>query len=409
MENGGKKNDEFLRETVTRRSAGRRRAGKIAGLIAGAVAFGLIACLTFVLVLPRLEPRVGRRDPEAPEETISFPEETEAETVPQTEAPQEGTEPETEPVPTATERIANANSVIVRVRADGSEGTAGFLAGETETAGLLFSSTSSTAFLLADYSVMDGCTSFVVTLRSGTETAGTLRGADTITGLAVIGIDLAVADHAGLTGLFPDVSWSGTLRPGDGITAVGSPYGAVYSGSAGQVVFHEAGIPAEDGAVEIVYTDLSLSGSAFLLNEEGDLVGISTRALQQSGSGSFYGISALRSDIERLANGREIARLGVIAAAGTYSSITQDPTEEAVELPRGAVVETVILDSPAFESGIQAGDIIAEIGGAEVYDLPSLQQALLSATAHTETEVAIYRQSRDGYAEQVFTVTLGAR
>ena len=75
MENGGKKNEEFLRETVTRRSAGKRRAKRAVLLAAAAICFGLIACLTFVLARPAMESRFGRRTEEE-EETISSPDES---------------------------------------------------------------------------------------------------------------------------------------------------------------------------------------------------------------------------------------------------------------------------------------------------------------------------------------------
>ena len=127
MDNGGKKPDDFLRETVTNRSAAKRRARRAVLLVASAVAFGLIACVVFVLARPALESRIGRQDPEIVE-TISLPPETEAETEgpggTETE-PEEDPEPdggETEvfvPEPTPQERIASANRVIARIRADG--------------------------------------------------------------------------------------------------------------------------------------------------------------------------------------------------------------------------------------------------------------------------------------------------
>ena len=409
MDNGGKKPDDFLRETVTNRSAAKRRARRAVLLVASAVAFGLIACVVFVLARPALESRIGRQDPEIVE-TISLPPETEAETEgpggTETE-PEEDPEPdggETEvfvPEPTPQERIASANRVIARIRADGTEGTEGFAAGETETAGILFSATTSTGFFLADYSVTEGCTSFVVTLRSGTETPGTLRGADPITGLAVIGVDLEVLEHAGLTAVIPETAGSGTLLPGEPVTAAGAPYGPVYSGGCGQIVYNELNIPAEDGLLEILHTDLSLSDSGFLLNEDGDIVGFSTQTLQESGEGYFYGLSALRPYIERAANGRQIARLGV------YVLPSETLAEE--DVPHGAVVDSVVLGSPAYESGIQAGDVISEVGGHTVFDAESLRLALFSLTPETETEVIVYRQGRDGYTEQQLTVMTGVR
>ena len=427
MENGGKKTEDFLRETVTKRSAGRRRAKRAGALVLAAVVFGLIACLTFVLARPLLESRLGHWTEE--EETISFPEEVETSPEGETEsaaesggaespegsasgtpaAPGEGQEP-TEPQPlTPAERIANANRMVVRVRADGTEGDTGFAAGDTETAGILFSATSRQGFLLADYSVMDGCTSFVVTLRSGTETAGTLRGTDSVTGLAVIGVDLEVLDHAGLTGLFPNASGSGTLRPGDTVAVVGMPHGHVYSGSVGQVVYNELGIPMEDSVLAVLHTNLDLQGSSFLLNEGGDLVGVSTRQLQQSGTDEFYGITSLRPFLERLANGRSVAYLGVIAVAqGETTAVSEQMTEQG-GAPHGAVVDSVVLGSPAYESGIQAGDIITDVNGITVYDAATLQQAILEQTPGTVVEVTVFRQGRDIYTEQVFQVTAGVR
>ena len=82
---------------------------------------------------------------------------------------------------------------------------------------------------------------------------------------------------------------------------------------------------------------------------------------------------------------------------------------EEEDVPHGAIVDSVVLGSPAYESGIQAGDVISEVGGHTVFDAESLRLALFSLTPETETEVTVYRQGRDGYTEQQLTVMTGVR
>ena len=428
-EEDGAKNREFLRETVTNRGAGRQKAGKAFWLIIAAVVFGLIASLVFVLARPFFESHFYPETPEteesfelpteseSPEETVSR--QTESETDPQETEPQPESEPETEAeteAETETEidylreasenarrRIANANLYVVQVTGDGTQGSGGFAGGQTAVSGLVWSATSRSGLILADYGRMDGCTSFVVTFWDGSQTAGTLKAADSETGIAVLSVDIAALDQAGISEGWPGIGYSRAMRTGDAAIVVGEPYGYIYSGGTAQVVYSRSEVPMLDGSVDVLYTDLDLEGSGFLLNLNGSLIGFCPDDMDIEGDGAFYGMSSMAAVIERLANGRQIAGLGI---HGREYGLVQDENEEPVY---GVYVQSVVQNSSAYKAGIQAGDVIVSLGDAIVYDADTLHQALLASEPGDTVTVVLYRQGREGYEEQTFEVTLLAR
>ena len=75
----------------------------------------------------------------------------------------------------------------------------------------------------------------------------------------------------------------------------------------------------------------------------------------------------------------------------------------------GLYVSKVINDSPAFEAGIERGDIITEINGSPVVDFASFQTALRQAGAEGKALVKVIRTTMTTDNEMTFDVSLGTR
>ena len=113
-----------------------------------------------------------------------------------------------------------------------------------------------------------------------------------------------------------------------------------------------------------------------------------------------YAISDMKEVIEHLSNSQDLVYMGI---RGT------DVTEEIAEaqnIPAGVYVAGMEPDSPAMNSGIQAGDIITEINSKEIKSVSEIQEMLLKFSRDQVIRVVVMRQGREGYKEIECSVTL---
>lgn len=200
---------------------------------------------------------------------------------------------------------------------------------------------------------------------------------------------------------------SRTLSAGQKLLAVGSPYGIEGTAAVGRVLGTTQEETAVDGALQIVYTDMGASreGLGFVLDEAGRLTGLLTSQYAGSGDGfltRFLGISDARSRIQTLCQGRSPAYLGV-------RTVTVEGNPEQEGAVAGQYITEVLADSPAYRSGLQAGDILTKIGRTEILTAADLMSALSAAVPDAQVQVTVQRRGRDGYTEITYETALGSR
>lgn len=201
---------------------------------------------------------------------------------------------------------------------------------------------------------------------------------------------------------------SSNLRIGSYVLALGNPYGlegTVTHGIISALGRSGLGITEYENFIQ---TDAPInpgnSGGA-LVNMEGELIGINTAILSQSGGNIGIGFAIpvdLVMDIVRSLRtyGRVVRGwLGV-----TVQEITPKIAEAMeLETPQGVLIAEVIKGSPAAKAGIRQGDVVVSINRTEVND-PSALQFLVSGIAPgTRVPVTVVR---DGGRKTV-TVTIG--
>ena len=89
----------------------------------------------------------------------------------------------------------------------------------------------------------------------------------------------------------------------------------------------------------------------------------------------------------------------------------QEVTEQQIEqgLPAGIYVTRSIDDSPAYQAGIQAGDIITELGGNPVSSMAEWNEQLDALEVGQTINVRVERYGREEYTELEYPVIIGAR
>ena len=89
----------------------------------------------------------------------------------------------------------------------------------------------------------------------------------------------------------------------------------------------------------------------------------------------------------------------------------QDVTETMTSagMPAGVYASECILDGPAYNAGIQNGDIVVRIGDKEIVSVKDYQTQVENLTVGRDITIVVLRKGIDEYRELEYQVTVGAR
>jgi serine protease Do len=257
-------------------------------------------------------------------------------------------------------------------------------------------------YILTNHHVVAEADEIIIRMADRREYEATLVGSDEASDIAVLKID-ADEDLP-----FLSIGESESLKPGEWVAAIGSPFNFEQSVTAGIVSAKGRSNRAQQ-YVPFIQTDVAINrgnSGGPLLNMDGEVVGINSWIL--SSNGGYIGLSfsipieVAASTARQLRTTGRVERglLGVMVGAVTREMA------EALELDRpvGALVNDVTPGGAADRAGIKPGDVILAFNDSALEtwnDLPPLVGANPPGTK------ASVRVSRDGRNE-VFGVTLDA-
>jgi serine protease Do len=251
-------------------------------------------------------------------------------------------------------------------------------------------------YIVTNGHVVDGAVQIKVTLNDRRILKAKLIGVDKLTDLAVIKVDATD---------LPSIAWgdSTKLQPGQTVLAFGSPFGYFqFSVTRGIVSALNRPNPYSDDPRKpgnFIQTDAAInpgnSGGA-LVNAHGELVGINTFII--SNSGSFAGAGfAIPSQIARataeqlIAHGKvEHGYLGI-----NMNDVTPDNAHFFnLKNASGAIVSQVTPDSPASRGGVETGDVITQLNGQDMVNGSALQVAVSELAPGTKIALGVTRDSK---------------
>jgi serine protease Do len=233
-------------------------------------------------------------------------------------------------------------------------------------------------YIVTNNHVVDGAVQVKVTLNDRRVMDAKVIGTDKLTDLAVIKID----GHD-----LPTLQWgdSSLLKPGETVLAFGSPFGYFQNSvTRGIVSAVNRQNPYSDDARKpggFIQTDAAInpgnSGGA-LVNAHGELIGINTFIISDSGSFAGAGF-AIPAQIARATAEQLIAHgavhhgyMGVSLEDVTPANATFFDLKDA----SGALISQVTPDSPAARGGLKSGDVIDQLNGHKIVDSSALQVAV---------------------------------
>jgi len=244
---------------------------------------------------------------------------------------------------------------------------------------------SADGYVLTNHHVVDGADEVKVKLSDRREFTAKVVGSDEQSDVALLKIAAT-----GLPAL--RTGDSRTLKPGQWVVAIGSPFGLDHSVTAGIVSAVGRSNPyANQRYVPFIQTDVAINrgnSGGPLLNTRGEVVGINSQIF--SNSGGYMGVSfAIPIDVAMSAV-QQLKATGRVSRGQIGVQVQQIDSETArgLSLPdtRGALVADVLAGSPAEKAGLQRMDVIRAIDGTTINqssDLPPIIGAMAPGTRAT--------------------------
>ena len=191
---------------------------------------------------------------------------------------------------------------------------------------------------------------------------------------------------------------SDNARIGDWVIAIGNPFGLGGTVTSGIISARNRSIGLSRYE-DFIQTDASINqgnSGGPLFNMKGDVIGINTAILGQSGSiGIGFAIpsNSAKKVINQLIEFGETKRgwLGVRIQVVS----TEIAEVEKLDTPRGALVVSVAENSPSDKAGIKAGDIILEFDGRKITEMKELPKIVAETEVGKKVKVKLWRNKRE--------------
>ena len=250
-------------------------------------------------------------------------------------------------------------------------------------------------YIVTNNHVIDGATRIEVTLNNNQTYPATLVGTDPATDVALLKVEA--------TGL-PVIPFgdSDKLRLGEWVIAIGSPYDLRSTITAGIVSAKGRSMPS-NGEFKIesfIQTDAAVnpgnSGGA-LVDKAGNLVGINTAIISQTGSYTGYSFAVPSNIVKKIAY--DLMDFGSVkrAVLGISMMPIDDKIAEELKLSsrNGVYIGEVSKSGAADKAGIKSGDVLIAIDSTKITNPASVQEAVSRFSPGDNAVVTVLRDGKE--------------
>jgi S1-C subfamily serine protease len=242
--------------------------------------------------------------------------------------------------------------------------------------GVVYKSSDQGSYIITNNHVVQDATQMTVQDDAGRSAQATLVGRDPETDIAVVKVDYRINAI--------EIADSSKLLVGQGVVAIGSPFGLEHSVTSGVVSALGRSIPEFSGSsssayplVDVIQTDAAInpgnSGGA-LVDLQGRLVGINTAIFSDSGQSGGIGFAIPSNTAVRIAeqiiSGKPITHpfIGIIGTTVTPALVTA----KKLAVQQGAYVNELFKGSGAEKGGVKVGDVVMAVNGQPVRSMDDL-------------------------------------
>src|SRR5215510_12627440 len=243
--------------------------------------------------------------------------------------------------------------------------------------------------------VVDGAQSIKVQFWNGKTYSASVVGTDQSTDLAVIKVD------APSSVLHPlQVGDSSAVQVGDGVVAIGSPFGLEETVTSGIVSALHRAITAPNNFTinDSIQTDAAINhgnSGGPLLNSQGEVIGVNAQIKSDSNGNEGVGFSIPSNTVKSIAS--QLISSGKVEHA--YLGVSIDSTSST------ARIAAIRPSTPAASAGLKAGDVVVEVDGKTISSGDDLTRVI---DDHKPGDKISVTYKRSG-SEHSVTLTLATR
>ena len=257
--------------------------------------------------------------------------------------------------------------------------------------------------------VVDGAQSVSVRFWNGDTYKATVVGSDPSTDLAVIKVDAPQSILSPLT-----VGDSGKVLVGDGVVAIGSPFGLEETVTSGIVsaLHRQMQAPNDFTINDSIQTDAAINhgnSGGPLINAQGEVIGVNAQIRSDGGGSDGVGFAIPSNTIKLIAT--QLIGSGKAEHAYLGVSVETIPATVAPELKlvEGVQLVKVTSGTPAAKAGLHSstgtktvggdpyrtgGDVITQFDGQKITTSEELQRAVDSKRPGDTVSITYWRDGK---------------
>jgi len=250
-------------------------------------------------------------------------------------------------------------------------------------------------YILTNFHVVDGASEVIVSLVDRREYVAEVVGIDALSDLAVLKIDGKKLPKV-------KVGDSDSLRVGDWVVAIGSPYSFDFSVTAGIVSAKGRSIQNNNigNYVPFLQTDVAINpgnSGGPLFDLKGEVVGINSQIYSRSGG--YQGLAFAIPINVAIDVAEQIIDSGLVARGylGVRVGEVDNDLAEALgmEKPYGALINDLEEGESGDNGGLIPGDVILDFDGKEIKFSADLPHVVGQIKPNTESIATIFRDGEE--------------
>jgi serine protease Do len=246
-------------------------------------------------------------------------------------------------------------------------------------------------YILTNNHVVKDATKIKVKLQDGRELPGKVAGTDPQTDLAVIKVEASSLPVLKLAA-------SDQVKVGEWVLAFGSPFGLEQTMTAG-IISAKGRYIGSGNYDNFLQTDAAINpgnSGGPLVNLNGEVVGINTMILSQSGGFQGVGLAIPAGMADNVY--RQLIQSGKVTRGWLGVGIQEITPELAksfnLKTPEGVLISQVEPNSPAAKAGLRPEDIILEYNGKQTKTPRDLSMAVADTKVGVPAKLKVLRDGR---------------
>ncbi len=240
--------------------------------------------------------------------------------------------------------------------------------------------------------VIDGADEIEVVFQDDKRYPATLKGSDKKTDIAVLKIE---TDHPLPYTNFGD---SDEAEIGDWVMAIGNPFGLGGTVTAGIISARGRDIrsgPYDDFIQIDAPINRGNSGGP-LFNTKGEVIGVNSAIYSPTGGSVGIGFSIPANLVQNIVS--QLNDAGVVERGwlGVHIQTVSEDIANSLGLDDayGALIGSVLKDSPAEKSGLEAGDVITHYNDERLDEMRDLPRLVANSLAGDNVELSVWRNEK---------------